>query len=63
MIRIPGQVSVNLGTIVKFDFHELDINGEMEVIWCEYDSSGGTLMGLKYTHLKKSIEGIPRFEQ
>ena len=63
MIRIPGEISVNLGVVVKFNFHELDISGDMEIIWCEYDSSGGTLMGLKYTHLKKSIEGIPRFEQ
>ena len=61
MIRIPGKVAAKKGMVVKFDFSNLDLKGEIQVIWFEYDENGGTLMGLKYMHLEKAIEGFPRF--
>ena len=61
MIRIPGKIKATVGMVVKFDFSKLDLKGEIKVIWFEYDENGGTIMGLKYMHLEKVIEGLPRF--
>jgi len=61
MIRIPGRIEVEAGTISSFDFKHLDLRGEVEVVWVDRDYNS-TLMGLQYLHMQRdNIKGIPRF--
>jgi hypothetical protein len=64
MIFIPDAIPVKEGTITRFEFKRLDLEGEIEVIWVDPISDGRTLMGLQYLHMEKNaIRGIPRFDQ
>jgi hypothetical protein len=62
MIRIPAYVTVRENEVVRFIFERLNLNGEIKVIWFEYDEDGGTLMGLQYVYMENTkINGIPHF--
>jgi len=62
MARIPQHVVVSDGTLVKFKFNDLCLHGEVSVVWSEYDEQNGTLLGLKYEHMKKTeLKDIPQF--
>ncbi len=63
MIFIPDAIPVEEGTITRFEFKRLDLEGEIKVIWVDPISDGRTLMGLQYLHMEKNvIRGIPRFD-
>ncbi|MEQ1545359.1 PilZ domain-containing protein [Methyloglobulus sp.] len=62
MIRFAEVVYVEPGAITVFEFKQLELEGEIKVIWVDRMSDGGTLMGLQYVQMKKpSIKGIPEF--
>lgn len=62
MISLPEIISVEEGTITRFEFKRLELEGEVKVIWIDITSDNRTLMGLQYVHMEnKAIKGIPRF--
>ena len=62
MISLSEAISVEVGTITRFEFNRLELEGEIKVIWVDPISDDRTLMGLKYVHLENNaIKGIPRF--
>jgi hypothetical protein len=62
MISIPEAISVGQGTITRFEFKRLELEGEIKVIWVDSMPDNRTLMGLQYIHLENNaIKGIPRF--
>jgi hypothetical protein len=59
MIRIPGQLEIGQGSVTKFQFKHLEVWGEAQVIWVDYDDKS-TLIGLKYIHLEREyLKGVP----
>lgn len=61
MARIARRLDVRIGSQFRFGFKELDLEGEVEVVWVEHDESS-TLLGLRYLHLERDfIPGVPRF--
>lgn len=64
MIYISQEISVEVGTITQFEFKQLELEGEIKVIWVDHisNSPDRTFIGLQYMHLEKSsINGIPTF--
>jgi hypothetical protein len=62
MIRLAEKVSVEKDLVTVFEFKQLEVEGEIQVIWVEHVSHNDTLMGLQYLHIGKSpIKGVPRF--
>ncbi len=62
MIRLPEHVSLSEGDIVPFQFKELDLMGQVKVIWQDDAPNGAILLGLQYINLsKKLITGVPNF--
>lgn len=63
MIRMLGRVEVADGTATHFNFPHLGLEGEVKVVWIEYDEKS-TLMGVQYLHMERdTIKGIPNFTQ
>ena len=63
MICLSDAISVEVGTITRFEFKRLDLEGDIKVIWSDIIPDGRTVMGLQYVNLKNAIKGIPRFNQ
>lgn len=64
MIYLSQEIYVEAGTITRFEFKQLELEGQIKVIWVDHisNSNGRTLIGLQYVHLEKSdITGIPSF--
>lgn len=62
MIWLSEIVPVEVGTITRFEFERLDLEGQIKVIWADHTSDGRSLLGLQYINLKNNaIKGIPRF--
>jgi hypothetical protein len=62
MICLFKTISVEVGTITRFEFKQLDLEGEIKVIWLDPVPDDRTLIGLQYLHMEKNtIKGIPRF--
>jgi hypothetical protein len=62
MINISEPINVKVGEITVFEFGQLNLDGEIKVIWTEKNPDGGILIGLQYVHMEKTeIKGIPRF--
>ncbi|OAI02342.1 pilus assembly protein PilZ [Methylomonas methanica] len=61
MIRMLGRVEVPDGTVARFDYKHLNLEGEVKVVWVDHDDIS-TLMGLQYMHMQRDyIKGIPNF--
>lgn len=64
MIRIDKIIDPEVGTTAVFEFKQLELNGEIKIIWIEHPADNETLIGLQYLNLEnKSINGIPRFSK
>jgi hypothetical protein len=64
MIYLSEAIAVEVGTITRFEFKRLELEGEVKVIWVSLISNGRTLIGLQYMHLEKNVlKKIPRFSQ
>ena len=64
MICLPESIAVEVGTISRFEFKRLELEGEIKMIWGDLISDGRTLIGLQYVHLdKNALKKIPRFSQ
>jgi len=64
MIRIHKTIAVEEGTITSFEFSQLELKGNVEIIWSDLTTDGETLMGLRYVNINaENIKGIPRFTQ
>jgi hypothetical protein len=64
MISLSQKVSVEVGTITRFEFQQLELGGEIKVIWVDHVSDDQTLIGLQYVQMEKvSVKGIPSFAQ
>ena len=64
MICLPEAIAVEVGTITRFEFKRLELEGEIKMIWGDLISDGRTLIGLQYVHLdKNALKKIPRFSQ
>ena len=64
MIYLSEAIAVEVGTITRFEFKRLELEGEVKVIWVALISDGRTLIGLQYVHLEKNaLKKIPRFSQ
>ena len=62
MICLSEAISVEEGTITRFEFKRLELEGEIKVIWVDRISNDQTLIGLQYIHMEKNaIKGIPHF--
>jgi hypothetical protein len=62
MISLAETIRVEEGTISRFEFKRLELEGEVKVIWSDIIPDIRTLMGLQYVHMEnKAIKGIPRF--
>ncbi|TRW98517.1 PilZ domain-containing protein [Candidatus Methylobacter oryzae] len=62
MINLAESIEVTVGEITIFEFDQLEVDGEIKVMWTERTADGCTLIGLQYMHMeKKEIKGIPRF--
>jgi PilZ domain len=62
MVRLNQAVAVELGLVTLFKFERLGLEGEVELMWIDQLTDGGTLMGLQYVHIgKASIKGIREF--
>jgi hypothetical protein len=61
MINLAESIAVEAGELTLFEFERLGLEGEIKVVWVERTASGGTLLGLEYVHMKKTVKGIPRF--
>jgi hypothetical protein len=62
MIRLAETIHVEPGVVTVFEFKQLELEGEIKVIWVDHLPDNGTLMGLQYVHMEKSaIKGIPEF--
>jgi hypothetical protein len=64
MIYLSQDISVAVGTITRFEFKQLELEGQIKVIWVDHISTPNdrTLIGLQYVHLEKSvIKRIPSF--
>ncbi|MGZ8190174.1 MAG: PilZ domain-containing protein [Methylococcaceae bacterium] len=53
MVRLDKTMSINEGLITKFEFRQLDLVGEVKVIWADFIPEGGMLIGLQYVHMEK----------
>lgn len=51
MIRLAETLDIAEGMITSFEFNNLSLKGEVEVVWIDFDADGNTLMGLKYISL------------
>ncbi|MEI6066978.1 MAG: PilZ domain-containing protein [Methylococcaceae bacterium] len=64
MICLSEAIAVEVGTITRFEFKRLELEGEVKVIWVDLISDDRTLIGLQYVHLEKNaLKKIPRFSQ
>ena len=64
MICLSEAISVEEGTITRFEFKRLELSGKAEVIWSDLTSDAETLIGLRYVNLNSdNITGIPRFDR
>ncbi len=62
MISLKENINLSIGEIASFNFPRLNLQGEVRVVWFEYEEGGYTLMGLEYENLiKGDINDIPRF--
>lgn len=64
MIYLPQEISVEVGTVTRFEFKRLELEGQIKVIWVDHisNSDNHTLMGLHYVHMEKgAIKGLPSF--
>jgi hypothetical protein len=62
MIRLTEVVDIAEGLITQFEFKNLSLKGEVQVVWIDFDKKGSTLLGLKYINMNTDhIKGIPRF--
>jgi hypothetical protein len=62
MICLTEPIAVEVGTITRFEFKRLELEGEAKIIWVDPIPDGRTLMGLQYINMgNNSIRGIPRF--
>ncbi len=62
MIRLPEPAPIEEGGTASFQFKELDLVGQVKVIWRDEAPNGGILLGLQYINLsKKQIKGVPNF--
>jgi hypothetical protein len=62
MIRLAEKLSIEKGLVTVFEFKQLEVEGEIAVVWSEVISHHETLVGLQYLHIGKSpVKGVPRF--
>lgn len=62
MIRLAEHVYIEEGATASFQFQELDLEGQVKVIWRDEIPNGGILLGLQYINMsKKPIKGVPQF--
>ncbi|WP_246246928.1 PilZ domain-containing protein [Candidatus Methylobacter favarea] len=62
MIRLDEIIAVEEGAITLFKFPQLELEGEIKIVWVDYSDNCGTLIGLQYMHMGKTlVKGIPRF--
>jgi hypothetical protein len=61
MIQISEPIVVEEGTITRFEFKQLELEGKIKVIWVDAVSKEDTLIGLQYVHLDKNTLKVPRF--
>ncbi len=62
MVNLAEAIDVKAGDVTVFEFDQLGLDGEIKVIWAERTANDGTLLGLQYVHMEKTvIKGIPRF--
>jgi len=62
MVFLKESLDVKVGTVTTFDFPQLNLEGEVKVIWVENEDDGSTLIGLQYVQMvRESIKGVPGF--
>ena len=62
MVQFNKRIDVDEGTLTVFEFNQLELEGEVKVIWLEHISENETLMGLQYLNKENAvIRGVPRF--
>lgn len=62
MIRLSETISIVEGLTTTFEFKDINLKGEVEVVWADFDERSNTLVGLKYINMNTDkIKGIPRF--
>jgi len=60
MILLPETIAVEEGLITVLDFEELELEGQVKVIWVDHTAEAGTMVGLHYMYVvNTAIDGIP----
>ncbi len=64
MIQLDKKIEVEEGSITAFEFNQLQLDGEIKIIWVEHIGDNDTLMGLQYLNKENAvIKGVPRFSR
>jgi hypothetical protein len=64
MIRLDKKIDLQEGAVTLMEFKQLDLYGEIKIVWVEHTGDNETIAGVKYVNLENtSIKGIPRFFQ
>ncbi|MGR8980671.1 MAG: PilZ domain-containing protein [Gammaproteobacteria bacterium] len=64
MVQLNDVVKVKDGTVTVFELEQLELNGEIKVIWIEHLENDKTLIGLQFLTMENTvIKGIPRFAE
>ncbi len=62
MIFLKERLEVEVGVVTTFDFPQLNLEGEVKVVWVENEDDGSTLMGIQYVQMvREPIKGVPGF--
>lgn len=63
MILLAETIAIEEGVITVFEFEQLDLEGQVKVMWVDHNTDTGTLIGLQYMYMVNTvINGIPRFD-
>lgn len=60
MILLDGTTAVEEGLTTVFDFEQMELEGQIKVIWANRATDAGTIIGLQYMYtVNAAIDGIP----
>jgi hypothetical protein len=63
VIRILNRIDFEIGRVTRFEFKQLDLQGEVQIIWGDRDYNS-TLLGLQFLHKARgALADVKQFEK
>ena len=60
MILLAGTIAVEEGLTTVLDFEQMELEGQIKVMWANRTTDAGTIIGLQYMYtVNAAIDGIP----